>query len=273
MSEEAKESTAPPSDTLSMIDSEMKQKKRYARNRLLALIGLGILVFLGLGFLVVLPYRSSVPAPVSETVISDLTIRYFFPATLEVGTPATFSVSMSSSEIQSETAEANQRLLKATPIANGTPNVPLSQTFGPDYMVFAFAQLDVSPASKFDLPQLRQDSQSLEQTQPVFSWTITPMETTQAVITVTITGQWKPIKGGNEIDIPLGKEKQSYDVSTPEPFILQALTTVGNSLFAILPIFGGIGLTIPWIVDQIQKKRSKSRQSQKRRTRRGKKLG
>jgi len=133
--------------------------------------------------------------------------------------------------------------------------------------------MDVTPASKFDLPQLRKDSQSLEQQYPTFSWTITPIEPTQAVITVTIIAQWKPIKAGNEIDIPLWENSKRYDVSTSEPLIIQALTTLGGYLFAILPIFGAIGLTIPWILDQIWKKRNQSNQNRKKRTRRGRKWG
>jgi hypothetical protein len=273
MNEKPTGNNAPGREASPLNDSVAKQEKRYARNRRLALIGLGVLV-LGLcsfGGILTLNIRlNNPPSPVaiSKTVISSLTITYDIPDMLKVGTPATFDVSMSNSEIQFNTTVTSQRRLRGTPIPNGTPNVPLSQAFGPGYMVFAYAQLDVSPASKFDLPpQLRKDSQSLEQQQLTFSWTITPKETTKAVITITITGQWKPIGAGNELDIPLWANKQPYNVSpsespvsTPGQFITQVATTLGAALYAVLPIFGGLGLTVPWIVDQIGKRRNKPKQ-------------
>lgn len=277
MSEEAKEKNTPLDDTSSMIDSVPKPEKRYARNRRLALIGLGVFLLgvflLGLSFFLALQLQLA-PRPVARTAVSSLKIAYFFPDTLKVGMPVTFSVVISNSEIQFNATEVNQKLLNATPIPNGTPDVPLSQAFGPGYQVFAYAQLDVSPASKFDLPRrLRQDSQFLEQEQATFRWTITPKETTKADITVKITGQWKPIGVGNEIDIPLWEYLHSYEVSTSQPPIIEALTALGGALYALLPIFGGIGLTIPWIWDQIRKKRNKSKQSTKKRTQRGRKQG
>ena len=284
MREEDTGTNAPLNGTSSIIDSVTKPEKRSVRNKRLALIGLalfllGLCSFCGLFFFSLANHVGEAPTqlPVSKEAISNLTIKYFSPNMLEVGTPTTFSVSISNAELQVDVTGASQSVLSATPIPNGTPDAPLSQAFGPGYMVFVYAQLDVSPASKFDLPQLRQDSQSLEQQQPIFSWTITPKETTQAVITITITGQWKPISTGNEIDIPLGEHRQNYDVAstptTPGASIIRALTTLGSAFVPVFTTFGGIGLTIPWILDQIRKKRNKPKQSRKKRTGRGRKPG
>jgi hypothetical protein len=206
--------------------------------------------------------------PIGEEPLSSLRIDYSFPYTLEVGIPATFTVFLSD-------ASQGQSYSVATPIPNGTPNVPISQAFGRGYTVDASAQLDVSPASKFDLPQLLQPAQSLEQQQATFIWTLTPKETTQAVITVTITGQWKPIGKGNEIDIPIWRYRQNYDVTpppeatssqgTPLASIMQGVTALGS----ILTTLGGVGLTLPWMWDQIQKRRNKPKQSKTKKTLRG----
>lgn len=282
MNEEPTGTHAQVNDASSLIDFVRKQKKRYARKRLLALFGLGVFLLglsVGLRDFLTPPCQCSPPGPVAKTALSNLTIRYYSPDTLEVGTPATFSVSIFNKEIphplepEERVLTANPRVLPATPFPNGTPDVPLSRAFGSGYMVFAYAQLDMSPSSKFDLPQVRQDSQSLEQAILSFDWTITPKETTQAVIAVTIIGQWKPLGTGNEIDIPLWKYRQSYDISTPEPFIKQAFTTFGGALYAIVPIFGGLGLSIPWVLVQIQKKRKKQKPSLKKRAQRGRKRG
>src|SRR5438046_2323182 len=122
MSEEAKEKNTPLDDTSSMIDSVPKPEKRYARNRRLALIGLGIFL-LGLSWLgLLMQTRQGASTPVEGTAVSSLKIAYFFPDTLKVGVPVTFRVVISNSEIQFNATEVNQKLLNATPIPIGTPN-------------------------------------------------------------------------------------------------------------------------------------------------------
>jgi hypothetical protein len=96
MSEEANEKNAPLDDTSPTTDFVTKQKKRYARNRLLALIGLGVFLVFGGGYISVNNLQAPSP-PVSEEAISSLTIIYSSPYTLEVGMPATFSVLISNS--------------------------------------------------------------------------------------------------------------------------------------------------------------------------------
>ncbi len=269
----------------------IKQEQRYARNQRLARIGCGLFLLscllctCSLATVVIsLPHvgggTGTTPdssSPLSAKVLSSLSIELYGPATLRMGNPATFTLSLVNLKSSpANTGTANPSPIFGAPIPNGTPDAPLSRAFGPGYEVHAYGQLDVSPASKFDLPQqLRQDPQSLDQQILTFSWTITPKEALPiAVISLTMVGQWifiggKGVPPGSDMSIPLWQYSQSYEVAQAEvaqpssPVVsVQSVTFVLGLLGSIGSALTATGITIPWVWDRIQGRRKARKQKQ-----------
>jgi hypothetical protein len=150
-----------------------------------------------------------------------------------------------------------QGFTNLTPV--GTPQMPIRRAFGPNYEVFAVAQLS---ASAFDVSPLEQGKQSLDQEEVDFTWTVTPKYSGEQVLNVAVTGVWVPRNGGEPIERPLASHLFHLKVidppSPPPPFFSLGQVTVGEILILIV----GSLLNVPWIVESIGKRRREKEQKQ-----------
>jgi hypothetical protein len=141
-----------------------------------------------------------------------------------------------------------------TPV--GTPHVPILEAFGPNYDVFAVAQLS---ASAFDVDPREQLKQSLDQQEVIFTWNVTPKYGGGQTLNFAVTGIWIPKSGGETIERPLANlSGNMWVIDVGDAFFTFGKITLADLLLALIASV----LNVPWIVDLIKKRKEEKKKKQ-----------
>ncbi|GHP00769.1 hypothetical protein KSF_108160 [Reticulibacter mediterranei] len=135
----------------------------------------------------------------------------------------------------------------------GTPDVPISAAFGPNFDPFVVAQLT---SSAFDIAPPSQDIQSLDQQSIQFTWSVTPKLPDTQVLNVSVTGIWRPFNGSNQIQRLLAEHRLDVNVAdTSTPFITPGQFTLSELVTALI----SSAMNVPWIVEFVKKRQEKKK--------------
>jgi len=236
----------------------------------LLLIFFGLLIFMaGCG-----SSASSGPAPrqvtVADSATSALKIQTQWPSMMTVGQSNDITIDLLSSSLVASTpgAQHTASVSEATPV--GTPNVPVGRAFGPGYESFAEGDLE---APEFAITPSATQTQSLDQPDVQFLWTVSPNTAGPQVIFVTITGQWRPTRGGEVIERTLGEVQLDIQVQpapapTPSPPAPQpgldpgiVAAIIGAVATVVAAIIGALVVIAQMSKDRQKKEKEKARRA------------
>jgi hypothetical protein len=203
---------------------------------------------------------------ISDTTMSNIKILSLWPhmtkdqsVEINVSLITTPNLSIQLTATPKENNSINVSISKL--ILVGTPNVTISDVFGPGYQVSAIAQLY---GTAFDIQPGNEITRPLDQSIVSFSWNVLPKVVGRQIIVVSIMGQWTPKDGGKSKERLIGQPELSIVVdevnaTRSESFIAFGQITLGEVLLGLI----GSVLNLPWILDITQKRRKERERIQR----------
>lgn len=154
----------------------------------------------------------------------------------------------------------NRKTMTGTPFLVGdNPDAPLGSVFGTGYEAYSATAHLV--ATTFNIQALGPEEQAINQTSIEWTWDISPKALGTQVIGLDIEVRWKPTSKGGREDILRQVWQSQMVVRIYEPLLAVEQISIGALVTGFVSFIGGVGLTIPWIWELIQK-----RQKEKKKT-------
>ena len=266
-------------------------EKRNMSNRISFLIGLALLAasvgsFIIFIFYVSLPRPSleeSVPlnlpsicihggecnggeATIVNTSQSKLVIEEEWPDQIDINSSDSITVLLSAQQSGTSIVPQgntpignNRRLIIMAPFQVGNRDA-LGNAFEKYHAVSATARL---VGTAFSVQSLEPEEQPIYTPYIEWDWSISPKKVGLQVINLDIEIRWKPISQGGGEDILRQIWRSRLVVKANAPLIDPAQVSPGALVAVFVTFISGTGLTIPWIWEQIQKRRHANKKKKK----------
>ncbi|HEX5808482.1 MAG TPA: LysM domain-containing protein [Anaerolineales bacterium] len=155
-------------------------------------------------------------------------------------------------EIQGNTAAVS------TPVAVGTVEAELRNAFGSEYEPYATVRLE---GTSFDMELASPAVQSLSEPRLSWIWNITSEDPGPQSIDGYIEIEWKPVDGAKK-----SEKRQIWSFHLDIEVVQPSLFSGQVNVFSLVSGFIGTGLSLPWLYDVYNRRRSQQRRRARKHT-------